>query len=162
MPRWKNKANCRSPTVPTAEPATIPGEPGRENLRIDKRQDQNHRCLRGKAATWGATKYLRSAERTCKVRVPNSALLKTKRHAKNTLLQETHLSSRAKRGMTMRSGTRVPEGGRRETGLDSRFGLRMRQGLHFFLIDLDLAGLLHLIAHVVHKQPEELLLLALQ
>ena len=48
-----------------------------------------------------------------------------------------------------------------ETRLDSRFGLRMRQRLHFFLINLDLAGLLHLIAHVVHKQPEELLLLVL-
>src|ERR1700683_3172276 len=46
--------------------------------------------------------------------------------------------------------------------LDSRFVLWMRQRLHFFLIDFDFARLLHLIAHVVHKQSEEFLLLALQ
>ena len=65
MPRWKNKANFRSQLGQEAKPATVPVAPRQENQRSDKRQDRNHRRRRAKAATWDATKCLRSAEKTC-------------------------------------------------------------------------------------------------
>src|SRR5437868_12314269 len=48
------------------------------------------------------------------------------------------------------------------TPLHPLFGSRAGQGLHLFLVDLDLAGFLHLIAQVGYKESEDLLLLALE
>src|ERR1017187_8292957 len=48
------------------------------------------------------------------------------------------------------------------TTSDSRFASRTGQRFHFFLVNLDFARLLHLLAQVGNEQPEEFLLLALQ
>src|SRR5580692_2036996 len=58
-------ASSRSRAAPAAEPATDPGGQRLENLRIDRRQDQNRRLRRAKAATWDATGCLRRAKKAC-------------------------------------------------------------------------------------------------
>src|ERR1700686_3362820 len=65
MLKLKSKANCHSRADPAAEPARGLGGQTRENLRNGRRRAQNNRNPRVKATTWGVTKCLRHAERTC-------------------------------------------------------------------------------------------------